>query len=259
MKLPLHLADPSKSVFCILTNDEYLNKSTEDILRLLAHRNIVITGMLVKRKEFDVETLQTLTTMNTVVPIQGKQVDAYYLMIYCFSFTFSDQSVGQDPAKHSYDNRVKQGTLQQLLRCAKQNHGEGGKILNALHFPMPEEGLGHHLFSTDSVAWRATKGRRESADGELPPLADIRWGLAATTGAVHWWHIDSDGFGTYLDVITGHKWWIIAKQKDKAPTFGSTTLFLGEYQLEEPNTDLWDIEAILLQPGMRLYDLFFGL
>jgi len=120
---------------------------------------------------------------------------------------------------------------------------------------MPEEGLGHHRFSTDSAAWRATKGRRESADSEAPPVADIRWGLAATKGAVHWWHIDSDGFGTYLDVITGCKWWIVAKQKDKAPAFGSTSLFLGRYELEEPNTDLWDLEAILLQPGTRLWDL----
>src|SRR5271168_1959482 len=256
VKLPLHLADPSKSVFCILTNDEYSQKSTEDILRLLAHQNIIITGMPVKTQQFDEDTLQTLTTMNAVVPIQGKQADASCLTIRCFSFTFSDQSVAP---KANYNNRLKQGTLQQMLRCAEQNNGDGGKILNALHFPMPEEGLAQHWFSTDSVAWRATKGRPGSADSDLPPPADIRWGLAATTGAVHWWHIDSDGFGTYLDVITGHKWWIVAKEKNKAPTFGSTTLFLGEYELEEPNTDLWDIEAILLQPGMRLYNLFFVL
>ena len=139
-----------------------------------------------------------------------------------------------------------------MLRSARQNDGEGGKILNALQFPRPEEGLGHHRFSTDSVAWRATKGRRGSSDAEAPPLADVRWGLAATKGAVHWWHIDSDGFGTYLDVVTGKKWWIVAKEKNNAPTFGSTSLFLGEYELEEPNVDLWDLEAILLQPGTRL-------
>jgi hypothetical protein len=71
MKLPLHLADPSKSAFCILTNDEYSQKSTEDILHLLAHRNIVITGMPTESLAFDAETLQSLTTMDTVVPIQG--------------------------------------------------------------------------------------------------------------------------------------------------------------------------------------------
>ena len=117
---------------------------------------------------------------------------------------------------------------------------------------MPEEGLGHYWFSTDSAAWRATEGRRESSDAEAPPLADVRWGLAATKGAVHWWHVDSDRFGTYLDIITGNKWWIVAKEKDNGLTFGSTSLFLSTYQLEEPNTDLWNVKAILLEPGTRL-------
>ena len=155
-------------------------------------------------------------------------------------------------SSHSYNNRVCQGTLQQLLSCALQNDGEGGKILNALQFPMPEEGLGHHRFSTDSIAWRATKGRRGSSDGESPPLADIRWGLAATKGAVHWWHVDSDGFCTFIDVIAGYKWWIVAKEKDSGQSFGHTALFSGDYQLEEPNNKLWSVEAILLEAGSRL-------
>jgi hypothetical protein len=126
---------------------------------------------------------------------------------------------------------------------------------------MPEEGLGRHRFSSDSTAWRATKGRGGSTDGDFPPLADIRWGLAATKGAIHWWHIDSDGFATFIDVITGYKWWIVARerdsyvasgQKDATPRFGNVNLFLDSYQLEEPNDDLWNIEAILLEPGTRL-------
>jgi hypothetical protein len=133
-----------------------------------------------------------------------------------------------------------------------RNDGEGGKILNALQFPMPEEGLGHHRFSSDSIAWRATKGRRDSTDGDFPPLADIRWGLAATKGAVHWWHIDSDGFATFIDVITGYKWWIVAREKNAAPRFGNVNLFSDNYELEEPNNDLWHVEAILLEPGTRL-------
>ena len=164
---------------------------------------------------------------------------------------FLDQSLSRD-SDRSYHNRVCQGTLRQLLGCARQNDGEGGKILNALQFPMPEEGLGHHRCSTDSVAWRATKGRSGSSEYESPPLADIRWGLAATKGAVHWWHIDSDGFATYIDVVAGYKWWIVAKEKDTGLSLGHTSIFSADYQLEEPNNGLWDVEAILLEPGTRL-------
>lgn len=69
--LPLHLTNPSRSAFCILANEQYSKMTTEDILGIFAHQHIVITGIPVERRLFDVETLETLTTMNTVVPIQG--------------------------------------------------------------------------------------------------------------------------------------------------------------------------------------------
>jgi len=87
--------------------------------------------------------------------------------------------------------------------------------------------------------------------------------LAATTGALHWWHIDSDGFGTYIDVKTGLKWWIVAKPKKTISfqgsshydfsEFASTDLFTqSEYEVEAPSTSIWDLEAVLLSPGTRL-------
>ena len=141
--------------------------------------------------------------------------------------------------------------------------GKGGKILNALQFPMPEEGLGDNPFSTDSATWRGTKGWAACDEKALPPTADIRWGIAATTGALHWWHIDSDGFGTYIDVKTGLKWWIVAKPKKHIPLRGSSHYDFSEfasidlftqstYELEDPCTLVWDLEAVLLSPGTRL-------
>ena len=145
-------------------------------------------------------------------------------------------------------------------------NGRGGKVLNALHFPMPEEGLGANPFSTDSVAWCGTKGWQDCNNLELPPTADIRWGLAATAGALHWWHIDSDGFGTYIDVKTGMKWWIVARPKqatlqslchDDFAQFARTDIFMSSnYQMEKPCTSMWDLEAVLLTPGTRLYGWF---
>lgn len=84
------------------------------------------------------------------------------------------------------------------------------------------------------------------------PAPHLRWGLCATKGASHLWHIDSNGFGTFIDVKTGQKLWIMAHPKE-GRTFADITLFLGDgYQLEEPNEGLWDLEAILLEPGTRM-------
>jgi hypothetical protein len=174
----------------------------------------------------------------------------------------ADQSRGVDEFG-SYGARVLQGTVQQLLDCSQMEEGKGGRILNALQFPMPEEGLGENAFATDSVAWRGTKGWADCDEAVLPPTADIRWGIAATTGAVHWWHIDSDGFGTYIDVKAGMKWWIVAKPKERISfggsyghdfsEFASIDLFTRpDYEVEDANIHMWDLEAVMLTPGTRL-------
>jgi hypothetical protein len=150
------------------------------------------------------------------------------------------------------ENRLRQGTVRSLLVSSQ----EDGKILNALHFPMPEQGLGMWPFSTDSAAWRATKGEIGCAQDEVPPLADIRWGIAATTGALSWLHLDSNGFGTYIDTKAGLKWWIVLRRKGDEHRFESISevgyFFDGEYREDEPNEEKWDLEAVLLPPRTRL-------
>jgi hypothetical protein len=117
---------------------------------------------------------------------------------------------------------------------------------------MGEEALASSPFSTEIEAWQATKGRPD-CDGDGPtPASHLRWGLCATKGASHLWHIDSNGFGTFIDVKTGQKWWIVACPKEER-MFADTKLFLGDkYEVERPNEDLWDLEAILLEPGTRM-------
>jgi hypothetical protein len=164
-----------------------------------------------------------------------------------------DQSILRDPATGEYpDNRLRQGTVRSLLASAQ----EDGKILNALYFPMSEQGLGFWPFSTDSAAWRATKGAKGCSQEETPPLASIRWGLAATAGALSWIHLDSNGFPTYIDIKAGFKWWIVLRRKGEAHFFESVSdvfgFFEGNYDVDKPNHDKWDLEAVLLPPGTRL-------
>jgi hypothetical protein len=122
---------------------------------------------------------------------------------------------------------------------------------------MPEEGMGRWPFSTDSAAWKNTKGAKGCSHEEVPPLADFRWGLAAIAGALSWIHIDSNGVGTYIDPWTGKKVWIVLKPKGNGlRIFESCSdaehFFSGVHNVDEPNVDHWDFEAVLLEPGTRL-------
>lgn len=103
-------------------------------------------------------------------------------------------------------------------------------------------------FSTDFAAWRATKG----LGGHTVP-GDLQWGFAATSGALSWLHLDSNGFGTYIDPQTGVKWWICLRKKGHGHRFESCSepepFFGGKYEV---NAEQWDLEAVILTPGTRL-------
>jgi len=64
--------------------------STADILDVFARQNIVITG-IAEQSSFDADTLETLTTMDTVVSIQG----TFYVFYASFfiALTFIIRSV----------------------------------------------------------------------------------------------------------------------------------------------------------------------
>ena len=65
--------------------------------------------------------------------------------------------MGPNPLTMSYNDRRRRGTLRNMLDSSQR----GGKILNALNFPMPEQGLSSFSFSTDAVAWNGTKGTQQ--------------------------------------------------------------------------------------------------
>jgi len=164
-----------------------------------------------------------------------------------------DQSIGRDPGTGEYfDARLRMGTVQSLLSSSAE---ENGKILNALNFPMPEKGMGDFPFSTDTVAWKRTKGNMNCPPDQGPPLEDLRWGLAANAGALSWWHIDSNGFATYVDTRAGDKVFVFARRKGGGRNFESRSeidFFLNGMEVDEPNVDRCDLEAVTLPPRTRL-------
>ncbi|KAF8337752.1 hypothetical protein F5887DRAFT_920321 [Amanita rubescens] len=40
-----------------------------------------------------------------------------------------------------------------------------------------------------------------------------------TAGAISYWHLDTNGFATYIDVQVGKKWWVVANSKEGGPSF----------------------------------------
>ncbi|KAF8872168.1 hypothetical protein BD779DRAFT_1477708, partial [Infundibulicybe gibba] len=234
--LPLHVSRPKDSIFAIYSNEEFAESSDRKILETLRGRHILVTGRDCPMIKFDLKSLRELRPL--------KRVD-----------TVQDQSI--DPGKNgNYNLRNVQGTLRQVFDCASLPDGKG-KILNVLDCPMGDAViLKRNSFSSDLHAQWITKKLPDCGATEPLPGDDIRWGLAATSGASHWFHIDSDGFGTYIDVQTGGKLWIIARPKIKGGShadFAKIDLLLSSnFDISEPGTEQWDLEAVFLEPGTRL-------
>ncbi|KAJ2923291.1 hypothetical protein H1R20_g13803, partial [Candolleomyces eurysporus] len=85
------------------------------------------------------------------------------------------------------------------------------------------------------------------------PTADIHFSLATTEGAHHYFHIDSCGDATWIDVISREKLWVLAAPKDRRKVSSTRLWTANELDVTalKPLED-WDIEAVLLMPGSRL-------
>jgi hypothetical protein len=126
-------------------------------------------------------------------------------------------------------------------------------VVNALTLPMPP-GLRpeqEFRFSSEHVAWLRTLGNDFC---HAPyPTSSTRWGLAAFNGAFHYFHIDSDGFGTFVEVKHGLKLWVVARPKESVASFGDIDGFLKRFgDGTSPNSDIWIVEAVVLGPKTRL-------
>ena len=50
----------------------------------------------------------------------------------------------------------------------------------------------------------------------------------------------------------GLKVWFVGVERESGPSFSGITTFLEEFDTEMPNTERWDVEAIVLTPGVKL-------
>ncbi|KAH6871656.1 hypothetical protein BKA70DRAFT_1450930 [Coprinopsis sp. MPI-PUGE-AT-0042] len=236
---PRHVSDPDNSVFLITTEAEYRSFSIQerrDVWGKQAKLAIVLTECAGGHKmEFDKAALETLTG----------RIDA--------EIEVQDQSKSLGRAANISKARSRRTTLQEMLEYSQLPLLQR-PIVNALTFPMPP-GLRPEQkfpFSSEHIAWLRTLGNHFCFAPY--PTSDTRWSLVAFNGALHYFHIDSDGFGTWVEVKHGKKLWVIARPKDESiPSFDNVDGFLKIFgDGSSPNTDYWTIEAVVLGPETRL-------
>ncbi|KAF8069143.1 hypothetical protein FPV67DRAFT_1401550, partial [Lyophyllum atratum] len=87
---------------------------------------------------------------------------------------------------------------------------------------------------------------------DLYPVPDMRWAIASTGSAYHFWHYDADGLMTFIKVLTGIKFWYIAVPKNGDFSIFMQPDIMTKMELDESNRELWDVYVLVLHPGTTL-------
>lgn len=69
--VPPHVGRPEVSIFQVISEFNFNQLPTQEILHILATSCIVVTDRAIQPLKFDAKGLSTLSTLSTVVPIQG--------------------------------------------------------------------------------------------------------------------------------------------------------------------------------------------
>jgi hypothetical protein len=251
---PRHIADPGTSNFYIISFLDFQHMSTFQIQDRLRHTNVVITGCPHPNTKYDQAGLRALTPSNRKISIQGT--------------TFTNDRRITDPlyVDHSIPSTggLMPVTVTGHSNDLLENATPHGKILNALDFPMwKETQWDRSRYATDMVAWDYLHGSPHCGTATVPyPTGHVRWGLAGTAHAVSMFHIDSDGFATFLQVMDGKKVWAVYRQSPTLP-LSNTNVFLRPefFQLDRiPSKAPFGMEAVVLRPGdvLSVVFLFFS-
>ncbi|KAG6914699.1 hypothetical protein DXG01_015857 [Tephrocybe rancida] len=145
--------------------------------------------------------------------------------------------------------RTCKGTARDLLEATKLNPP---RAVSALHLLLPYDFFPCLPFATDWALWMQVQGKAYCRSWDLYPVPEMRWAIASTACAHHFWHFDANGLGTFLKVETGYKFWYIA-----IPRNGDFTEFMKpeimlKLELDKTNEALFDVYLLVLPPGSML-------
>jgi hypothetical protein len=138
-----------------------------------------------------------------------------------------------------------------------------GKILNGLDFPMWKNSQWFRsAYATDMVAWDFLHGNEYCGSASEPyPTGHVRWGLAGTAHAASMFHIDSDGFATFVEVQCGKKLWAVYRPSPTLPLWDTNVFSNSEFfELDGiPEKAPFGLEGVILRPGDLLCVFSFHL
>ncbi|KAJ3832281.1 hypothetical protein F5878DRAFT_646916, partial [Lentinula raphanica] len=132
------------------------------------------------------------------------------------------------------------GTLKDVKEAALV----GNKIVNCLEIPLPSSWV-----RPPEVI--CTKEQADTAGLERVYKTGLSWGLFATSHAVHQFHVDCEGHGTWVMPYTGSKYWVVAVPK-KESDFASTEMFGEAFEVDGHNCQQWGLYGFILEPGDML-------
>ncbi|KAE9397109.1 hypothetical protein BT96DRAFT_996074 [Gymnopus androsaceus JB14] len=131
------------------------------------------------------------------------------------------------------------GTFRDLYYCVVTPNG---KIVNFLDNRVsPDKAVPPAGIATDS----------EAEQGLDAAIAWKRWGLGATTWAIHSGHLEVFGTATYVRNLRGLKLWIAGIPRN-ADDLGDLEAFGKGYRVDMRNSQGWRIVAVLLRAGDTL-------
>jgi hypothetical protein len=199
---PPHFADPSSSCIKIIDFAEFDKLKPEEMQCIFKKQHIVVTNYPTSPRKLDKKAMAYLANSSRPITIHG-ELSVY--LLYMHILTKSDMSVL--PKAHDADGRHVIGVTGDLI---KSHRSPNGKILHVLDFPMPTRGrCAPETIATDILAFNKTLDDPQ-CKMKIPFPVSVYWALAGTEGSIHYFHIDLDGFGTYIDPQTGAKYWLFA-------------------------------------------------
>ena len=221
--------------------------STPQIQDRLRRKHMIVTGHPDRTMNFDAAGLRTLTPLHRNISIQGTNWNFEHDRQLT---TASDHSIR---GRHGTLPVTVTGQASDLLDNARSD----GKILNALDFPMWKDSQWDRCsYASDMVAWDYLHGEAYCGTGTTPyPTGHVRWGLVGTAHAVSMLHIDSDGFATFVQVMSGKKLWAVYRPTPTLPLSSTNVyMFPDHFQLDQiPPKSGFSLEAVVLRPGDLLY------
>ncbi|KAG6915055.1 hypothetical protein DXG01_013684 [Tephrocybe rancida] len=224
--------------------------SLHDTVKRSANNGRVSPVEVLSQDAFDVATsahlLSAIKTKACIHVTAKQRTDAGFM-----EETFSEIcNVNETTTLHDFTiksgARTRKGTIMDLLAVSAMNPPVA---LSALHIPSAYDMFPKLRFASDWFAWVKVQGKAYCHVTEFYPVPEMRWAIASTGSAHHYWHYDANGLGMFLRVDTGIKLWFIAVPKNGDFRMFMQPDVMTSFELNESNIDLWDVRVNVLFAG----------